>query len=416
MSLSLVKPIVSMAPNAVQSWRWIHIVVAALLMVATLPGRTHGLGLFTEPILRTFGLTRDTYGFMNLWATLIGATFCFPCGWFTDRIGTRAVAVVVMLLLAATVFGLSLWTGGLIGLFIFILLTRGLGQSALSVGSLTLLGKSVSPKSGMEMAVYSCLISIGFFGAFGILRQVVKSNPEEWRTPWAGIGVGVLVIAALSVFLIRESSLVSFTKNDDEFDSSKTFSQAIKSYEFWIFALGTSFYGMISSGISLFNESILSEQGFAKEIFLNATVIGIPIGLLANLTSGWLVMKFNLIKVFSSMLTLLTVTLAFYPFLHLEWEVYLYTCLLAASGGGITVCFFTVWKQLYGVKELGRIQGAAQFLTVLGSAAGPSLFAYSKSQFATYVPMFLICIISSMLLVIASWVVSFRMVDQGIKR
>jgi hypothetical protein len=95
MSLSLVKPIVSMAPNAVQSWRWIHIVVAALLMVPTLPGRTHGLGLFTEPILRTFALTRDTYGFINLWATLIGATFCFPCGWFTDRIGTRAVAVVV---------------------------------------------------------------------------------------------------------------------------------------------------------------------------------------------------------------------------------------------------------------------------------------------------------------------------------
>src|SRR5579885_3651605 len=30
--------------------RGVHVAVAALAMVATLPGRTHGLGVFTEPI------------------------------------------------------------------------------------------------------------------------------------------------------------------------------------------------------------------------------------------------------------------------------------------------------------------------------------------------------------------------------
>jgi len=40
---------------------WVHIVVAALAMVATLPGRSHGLGLVTEPLLADLHLSRVEY-------------------------------------------------------------------------------------------------------------------------------------------------------------------------------------------------------------------------------------------------------------------------------------------------------------------------------------------------------------------
>src|SRR5690242_2281540 len=65
---------------AEDQWRWVHVGVAALAMVATLPGRTHGLGLFTEPIRKTFGMDTEQYGFLNMGATLLGALFCLPCG------------------------------------------------------------------------------------------------------------------------------------------------------------------------------------------------------------------------------------------------------------------------------------------------------------------------------------------------
>src|SRR5262249_7651950 len=93
------------------SWRWVHVGVAALMMVATLPGRTQGLGLFTEPILRSLSLDRESYGFINLWATLLGGLFCLPCGWLLDRIGTRAVLVGVTAALGATVLVMSRMTG-----------------------------------------------------------------------------------------------------------------------------------------------------------------------------------------------------------------------------------------------------------------------------------------------------------------
>src|SRR6266852_642222 len=113
---------------------WVNLGMAALAMVATLPGRTQGLGLVTEPLLRDMHLDRVTYASINLWATLIGAAFCLPCGKLTDRYGSRAVVTAILLALGAVVIGMS-QTTCLILMAIFITLTRGFGQSALSVVS-----------------------------------------------------------------------------------------------------------------------------------------------------------------------------------------------------------------------------------------------------------------------------------------
>src|SRR5579875_3077514 len=109
-------------------WHWVHVGVAALAMVATLPGRTHGLGLFTEPIRKTFGLDTESYGLLNMGATLLGALFCLPCGGLLDRLGTRGVLTGVMLTLGGVVVIMSQLEGKsssavvLLSLFLLILL------------------------------------------------------------------------------------------------------------------------------------------------------------------------------------------------------------------------------------------------------------------------------------------------------
>src|SRR5437588_881937 len=120
---------------------WVNVGVAALAMVATLPGRTHGLGLVTEGLLRDLHLDRVTYAGINLWATLVGALFCLPCGYLADRLGPRRLLTAVVLLLGAVVLGMS-GAATVALMAVLILLTRGLGQSALSVVSLAVLGKS----------------------------------------------------------------------------------------------------------------------------------------------------------------------------------------------------------------------------------------------------------------------------------
>ncbi len=393
-------------PSPVASWRWVHVGVAALAMVATLPGRTHGLGLFTEPIIRDFGLDREEYGLLGLAGTLLGALFCLPCGWLTDRLGTRIVMVGTMILLAASVFGLAAWTGGVVGLFWLILLTRGFGQSALSVASLTLIARSVRGRIGLAMGLYSFLTSIGFLGAFIVLRQVVTANPGGWREPWTGIGGAVLAAAVLSALLVRNRALDADAADPaGGAEPSRTFGQALRSGAFWVFALGTSLYGLIGAGTSLFNESILAERGFDKGVFLNVTVVGIPVGLAANLLGGWLATKVSLGRLFAAAMGGLAATLAAFAFVTTEPQAYVYACGLATSGGVVTVCFFSVWRKLYGPAALGRIQGAAQLLTVLASGFGQALFPAVKGRLGEYAPLFTACAVVALALAAFAWFV-----------
>lgn len=78
-------------------------------MVATLPGRTHGLRLVTEPLLADLALDRVAFAALNFWSTLVGAVFCLPVGWATDRFGSRAVLSAVLLALGAVGLAAVAW-------------------------------------------------------------------------------------------------------------------------------------------------------------------------------------------------------------------------------------------------------------------------------------------------------------------
>ena len=126
------------------------VLTAAVVMLGTLPGRTQGLGLITEPLTRDLGLDRVSFANINLWATLVGSIFCFPAGWLFDRYGLRWTTATIVFLLAATVASISLFHGSPLGLFFLLAVTRGLGQSALSVSSITAVGKNAGKQNGDE--------------------------------------------------------------------------------------------------------------------------------------------------------------------------------------------------------------------------------------------------------------------------
>ena len=86
---------------------WVNVFVAALAMVGTLPGRTQGLGLITEPLLADLQINRVVFARINLWATLIGALFCLGVGRLIDRFGSRIVLTIVTLALATVVLLMS---------------------------------------------------------------------------------------------------------------------------------------------------------------------------------------------------------------------------------------------------------------------------------------------------------------------
>ena len=86
---------------------------------------------------------------------------------------------------------------------------------------------------------------------------------------------------------------------------------------------------------------------------------------------------------------MVTAALLILPFAQSKAAVYAYAGLMGLAGGIVTVVFFACWPKLFGRPHLGKIQGAAQVLTVLFSAAGPLLLSLGKQHQGSFSSLFL---------------------------
>jgi MFS family permease len=372
---------------------WVNLSLAALAMVATLPGRTQGLGLVTEPLLRDLALDREGFAVINFWATLLGSLFCLGVGRLVDRAGSRIVLTTLSLSLGAVVLAMS-GVRGIGALAALVTLTRGLGQSALSVASLALVGKWFSRRLGLAMGVYSVVMSLGFMAAFPAVGAAVQSS--GWRSAWSGVGL-VLVLAAAPLFalLVRSTPEECDLEVDggpapveDRPATGATLGEALRTPAFWVFALSGAVYGLVASGIALFNESILAERGFDPAMYYRTLVITASTALAGNFAGGAFAARGSLRRLLGAALVLLALSLFALPRVATPFHVTAYAVVMGLAGGFVIVVFFTFWGKAYGRAHLGRIQGAAQILTVLASAVGPWVLARCQTTTGSYAPAF----------------------------
>jgi len=374
---------------------WVVLGVAALGMVGTLPGRTQGLGLITEPLIRDLGIGRVAYAQINLVATLIGSLFCFGVGRITDSRGSRIVLTALSLALGAVVLIMSRATS-LAAVLVLITLTRGLGQSALSIVSLAMVGKWFRRRLTRAMAAYALITSVGFMLAFPLVGAIVSAR--GWRTAWASIGAALLVgLAPAAWIAVRSSPEAMGLEVDggigDEVaerieQAQATLAEALRSPAFWVFAVASSVYGLVASGIGLFNESILAERGFAPEVYHRALAVMAITGLAGNFAAGAFADRGSLRRVLIAALLILTGALVALPHVSSITHVMAQAVTMGVSGGFVMVVFFSFWGRAYGRAHLGKIQGAAQAMTVLASAIGPLLLAWCVDTTGSYTAAF----------------------------
>jgi MFS family permease len=389
---------------------WVNLAVAAMAMVGTLPGRTQGLGLITEPLISDLQIDHVLFAQINLWATLIGSLFCLGIGRMTDRFGSRAMLTVTALALGATVLMMS-QVSGVLMLAVLVTLTRGLGQSALSVVSLTIVGQWFTRRLNLAMAVYTVLLSAGFMAAFPTVGAMVIEG--GWRGAWFAVGGAILLVLVPAGWLLvrrtPEACGVSIDgeKREEREDRSDgyTLRQALSTAAFWVFALSSAVYGLIASGIALFNESILIERGFDAAVYHRSLVITALTALAGNFLGGWLTTKWTMKRLMSAAMWLLAASLVALPHVSTEAHVVMYALVMGLAGGFVIVIFFSFWSRTYGRAHLGRIQGAAQTLTVVASAVGPLLLAECVARTGSYKAMFYLLAIVVGALGLSAWLV-----------
>ena len=244
-----------------------------------------------------------------------------------------------------------------------------------------------------------------------------------WRTAWAAIGFSLLFgLAPLSLLLARrtpeacglppdgagprEALIVPNAEGGADVSAGYTLPEALATPSFWVFGLASAVYGLIASGIALFNESILAERGFDASTYYRSLVIVALTALLGNFLGGWLTSKWSMNRLLALAMGLLAGSLVLLPHVASQLHVVIYSLVMGLAGGFVIVIFFTFWSYAFGRAHLGKIQGAAQALTVVASAVGPLLLAECVTRTGSYTAMFYVLTVVVFFLGLAAWFVS----------
>jgi MFS family permease len=395
---------------------WVNLAVAVVAMVGTLPGRTWGLGLITEPLLKDMGLEREYYADLNLWATILGAAFCLPVGRLIDRFGCRSVLTVVTLGLGATVVTMSeipdsRW------LFLLVLLTRGFGQSALSIVSVALIGKWFQRRVSLAMAVWAVTMILGFAAAERVLGYAVKEY--GWRTAWNATGwLLVAGLAPLGLLFARSTpeqcglrvdggagGPAQDSLPDDSF--SLTLMETLQTPAFWVLAVALSLNSLTQSGIGLFGVSLVRELKLDDDVFVQMMVIATFAALPGNLLTGWLAKTWSLRGLSAIGMGLLAASLPVLPRIETQLGIYVFSGVWGLACGILSVSMNAIWSHAFGRRHLGKIQGAVAVCHVLSSAGGPRIMVLSLRLTEGYGAFFYVSAALAALTTIAVWWVSF---------
>ena len=113
----------------------------------------------------------------------------------------------------------------------------------------------------------------------------------------------------------------------------------------------------------------LSIFGFTKAIML------FTVGSLIDRYSAGRLLLFVLAPALAGLTT--------FTFVHTAIAVPVLFCLMAISGGSITVIAPALWAERYGPRYLGSIKSTVSLLVVLSSAAAPIVFTWGLQQSVT---------------------------------
>jgi len=252
------------------------------------------------------------------------------------------------------------------------------------------------------MGVYAVLLTIGFMVSTVALGAGVAA--EGWRPAWSTLGLALLAFAPICWLLVRSGPESIGDLGDVHYAPlDLPLASVLRVPAFWSITLATSLFNLVWSAITLFNESILAEQGLDHDAFIMVMAVLAFSGLPTNIMAGYLAKKWPMERILAIGMAVLALTLAMFPFVTSTTTAIVYAAGLGVSGGIVTVVFFAAYGHAFGRQHLGAIQAVVQTITVFASALGPVILANLRDQFDSYAPLFLTAAGSALVAAIACW-------------
>lgn len=187
---------------------WVVLVVGTIGMLASFPGQTAGVSVFTEHLSDATGLSRLQLATAYLLGTTSSGLFLPLGGRWIDLVGTRVVAFGASLGLAATITALS-FVGpmgpatGLIVMTIGFGFLRFCGQGMLTLSSRTMISQWFDRRRGLVASASSAAFAFVFSLTPALLFALVDASGFRWA--WRQLAIGLVVVVGSLVLIFYRS-------------------------------------------------------------------------------------------------------------------------------------------------------------------------------------------------------------------
>ncbi len=382
---------------------WVILVVGGLGILASIPGQTMGVSVFTDHLIQALHVTRVNISSAYMAGTLASALLIPYAGKLYDRYGARISAAIAALCLGGFLFlmaksgditsalaALLPFQAGHIGFALAMITFFGIrffGQGVLTLVSRGMVVRWFSTRQGLAVGFLGITTSFGFSFAPQPLQGLI--NTFGWQGALLALaGILILVFLPLVLLLYRSDPAscgmaveegmkirISRNKQMPAAPVDARVSQARRDLRYWIVIAMLCFWSMYNTAFTFHVVSIFSQVGMetaeALRIFLPIGVISLA----ARFISSYLSDRINLKYLIITMTLFMGLAGSALFVLSSNLSVLLIILGMGIGAGIFSMLNVISWPKLFGKKYLGEVSGFAMGFVVAGSAVGPWLFS-----------------------------------------
>ena len=390
---------------------WIVLVVGSIGVLASVPGQTAGVSVFTDHLTEATGLSRLQLSIAYLIGTGSSGLLLSRGGRAIDRHGSRKVALGAVLGLAATLVGLSM-VGPMptaVGIAVMSLgfgCLRFTGQGLLTLTSRTMISQWFEKRRGVVTSSSNAVMSFAFASSPALLLALIEI--DGFRTAWRILAVVlVAVVGTVVVLFFRDSPESSGLIIDGGIaepledapptivgtDNDRTRAEAVRDLSFWAVTIPVMAMAATSTALTFHILDFGAELGISDDrmvsIFVPIAFVSVPVALLG----GWLIDTIPAVRVAALMSFAQIVMYIAVSMLDRPVAAVIGIAAWGISAGCYAPLTSAAIPRLFGRRHLGSIAGLQMSCMVVGSAVGPALFALVQSITDSYRPALWISLI-----------------------
>jgi OFA family oxalate/formate antiporter-like MFS transporter len=397
---------------------WLIWLFSTLGILASIPGQTMGMAVFTDHFIETLHLSRTQLSMAYLVGTVGSSLFLTRAGRWYDQFGGRltitltSAALALMILFISVTDILAINFGG--SVFVSFLLiaigyfgVRFLGQGVLTSASRNVLLVWFEKRRGLVSSARGVFVSFGFSVAPLALAWLITQS--GWREALWELALICLIFAGLALVFLRDNPqscgvLVDGHSHKDQLPKtydqpSNTLDQARRSPIFWLATLSLSIHALLGTAVTFHIVSIFAEAGRSQTeafaFFFPTAVFSTA----ANLLGGWWIDKRSLKPFMIVMLSGFLAGAIGLLYLQHSWGYAALVIGFGIGGGLWAVISNLAFIRNFGPLHLGEITGLCTSIIVFASAIGPALFSLGLDYFGSYAAAQWVCIVVLVILI-----------------